>query len=593
MAKFNRLKKVFKKKNYEGAMAFKLDNKIELYNLVTTSLIDNKYYESENKQLNRIKKLIAKNDPMFSCKLAVYARENMYLRSVPAVIMVQLAKAKLKESFDRRYLGKTVTRVIKRVDEITELLSYYQLENNRNGTKKLNKLSKQLAVGIKESFNNFDEYQFAKYNRKGEVTLKDSLFLTHPKAKDDKQQNIFDKIVNDTLEIPYTWEVELSKNGNTKETWEKLIDSGRIGYMAILRNLRNILNAGVSNFYLNKVSDFISDKEKVLRSKQMPMRFYSAYREISGIAGSSIFIEALEKAVDHSVENIDFFKADERVLIASDVSGSMIYPMSKRSKLEYYDIGLMLSMLLRSKLGNNVTTGIFGDRWKVKNLPRKNVLANVDYLKSIVSVPISVLLGIIPGVILGLLLVTFFKKNKDKTRATEKTLLILGLSIILIEVGHWVHAATLLGIMTIGFILLEKSEEAAHELSKKLGKVWIFAEILLFVLIGMAVDVNIVIEEGMKGLIIITIGLVFRSLGVFLATLFSKLNLKERLFCVIAYLPKATVQAALGAAPLAAGIKNGEVILAIAVLSILFTAPLGLFGIRLFGPKLLSIDVKK
>jgi hypothetical protein len=129
---------------------------------------------------------------------------------------------------------------------------YYQLANERTDLKKLNKLSKQIQKGLVKSFNKFDEYQFAKYNRKAEVTLKDALFLVHPKAKDENQQAIFNKIVNDSLETPYTWEVELSVLGQTKfaddaerkaafkNKWEELIFSNKLGYMATLRNLRNI-----------------------------------------------------------------------------------------------------------------------------------------------------------------------------------------------------------------------------------------------------------------------------------------------------------------------------------------------------------------
>ena len=131
----------------------------------------------------------------------------------------------------------------------------------------------------------------------------------------------------------------------------------------------------------------------------------------------------------------------------------------------------------------------------------------------------------------------------------------------------------------------------AHEIASKLGKIWVFAEIILFVLIGFSVDVSVAADAGLKGLLAISIGLFFRSIGVWLATAFSSLSLKERLFCVIAYLPKATVQAALGSVALNNGIAEGQIILAIAVLSIVFTAPVGLFGIRFFSPSLLKIDL--
>lgn len=381
MSKFNMVQKNVKR-NYENAIAYGLQPELELYNLVVTSFVEDKYYESQTQQLERIRELIQKVDPMFVCQLAVYAREKMYLRSIPIVLIVEMLKTPLNRGFDRRYLGGTISRIISRVDEITEVLGYYQAANNRKGTKKLASLAKQLQFGIADAFNKFDEYQFAKYNRKGEITLKDALFLTHPRAKDENQQALFNKIVNDTLEIPYTWETQLSKSGNNSEVWENLIDSGKLGYMALLRNLRNILNSDPASDHLQKVADIIGDPDKVRRSKQLPMRFYSAYREISEHHRSRILIEALEKAICHSTDNIDFFNGSN-VLMASDVSASMIKNLSGRSKVQLYDVGLLLSMLLSNKLEGGVTTGIFGSDWKVKNLPKSNVLANVQYLRKI------------------------------------------------------------------------------------------------------------------------------------------------------------------------------------------------------------------
>lgn len=209
---------------------------------------------------------------------------------------------------------------------------------------------------------------------------------------------------------------------------------------------------------------------------------------------------------------------------------------------------------------------------------------------AIVSVPVSVGLGILAGIILGYVLSLVFRKHYATIRATEKALILIVCSTLLVQTGDLLHFAALLGIMTAGFILLERHEKAAHELASKLGKIWVFAEIILFVLIGYSLDVRIALDAGLKGLAVIACGLVFRSLGVLAATAFSKLTVKERLFCVVAYIPKATVQAALGGVALSYSIENGGTILALAVLAILFTAPLGLIGIRLIAPRLLGSD---
>ncbi len=207
---------------------------------------------------------------------------------------------------------------------------------------------------------------------------------------------------------------------------------------------------------------------------------------------------------------------------------------------------------------------------------------------AVLSIPISAILGIIPGIALGLILARYFNAHYEKIRATEKTLLLLASSIFLLQIGDWLHTAALLGVMTVGFILLEKAERAAHELAYNLNKMWVFAEIILFVLVGMSVDLNAAIEAGPKGAMLILMGLFARSAGVWLATSFSTLTWRERLFCMIAYTPKATVQAAMGAVALSFGLPYGKQVLAYAVLAILITAPLGLLGIRLSGRYLLD-----
>ncbi|MFA7231376.1 MAG: cation:proton antiporter [Victivallaceae bacterium] len=214
--------------------------------------------------------------------------------------------------------------------------------------------------------------------------------------------------------------------------------------------------------------------------------------------------------------------------------------------------------------------------------------ANITH--AIISIPSALALGIIPGIFAGLALVWYFKHYYDRIRATEKTIILLMLAVMMVGVGDLLHSAALLGVMTVGFIIFEKENRIAHEISSKLAKIWIPAEIVLFVLIGISVDLNVAADAGLKGAMVIGIGLIFRSLGVLISTAFSKLSLPEKMFCVIAYLPKATVQAALGSVPLAAGLPEGQIILAIAVLSIVLTAPLGLILINIFGPKLLAID---
>jgi len=207
---------------------------------------------------------------------------------------------------------------------------------------------------------------------------------------------------------------------------------------------------------------------------------------------------------------------------------------------------------------------------------------------TLLSIPISIIGGIISGLLIGLLLSFYFKKYHDRLKGTEKALVLLTISLFLFQVGEWLHIAALLGVMTAGFVVLEKAEHAAHETARQLNGAWVFAEIILFVIIGSSVDVEVAMEAGFMGVFIILGGLVFRSLGVYVATIGSGLSFKERLFCIISYLPKATVQAALGAVALERGLPYGKEILAYAVMAIILTAPLGLIGINILGPKLLK-----
>ncbi len=329
--------------NYEQAPAYQLSPEWNLYTAVVTSSLSDTFYEKASERLESLRKLIGENDPQFVARLAVYAREQMNLRSIPLVLAVELAKVHTGDSL----LCQMTTRIVQRADEITELLAYYQLANERKDTKKLNRLSKQLQAGLQNAFNKFDEYQFAKYNRDAEIKLRDALFLVHPKAKDDGQQMVFNKIVEGTLQTPYTWETELSALGQNKfeseeakkaaftQKWEELIDSGKVGYMALLRNLRNILESEVSLNHIDRVCETISSREKVLRSKQLPFRFLAAYRELSQISSgyASKVMNALEEAVKVAAGNIAGFGESTKVLVACDVSGSMQRPISPKSKV--------------------------------------------------------------------------------------------------------------------------------------------------------------------------------------------------------------------------------------------------------------------
>lgn len=215
-----------------------------------------------------------------------------------------------------------------------------------------------------------------------------------------------------------------------------------------------------------------------------------------------------------------------------------------------------------------------------------------------INIPISILCGIILGVAVGYLLYRFFEAMYNRNRYIRnsmKVIVILGFSFLLISAEQWLEGkipvSGLLAVVSLACVLKIKSTEfVSKRLSDKFGKLWLAAEIILFVLVGAAVDIRYTCEAGLPAAVVIFAALIFRSAGVVCCTLKTELSLKERLFCVIAYLPKATVQAAIGSVPLAAGLPCGKIILSVAVMAIIITAPIGAFGIDTSYKKLLSQD---
>ena len=207
-----------------------------------------------------------------------------------------------------------------------------------------------------------------------------------------------------------------------------------------------------------------------------------------------------------------------------------------------------------------------------------------------VNIPISIFLGIAIGLLIGVLLAYFFKKMH--VRDTSKVLIILSISFLLVvmedKLSTPITFSALIAIMFIGIGLQKKRETVAKRLSVKYGKLWVAAEVFLFVLVGATVNIGYLGKVGVKALIVIIGALVFRMFGVFVCLLGTSLKRKERLFTMLAYTPKATVQAAIGGIPLALGFTCGDLVLTVAVLAIVLTAPLGAFAIDLSYKKLLN-----
>ena len=213
-----------------------------------------------------------------------------------------------------------------------------------------------------------------------------------------------------------------------------------------------------------------------------------------------------------------------------------------------------------------------------------------------VNIPISIVLGVALGAVAGYLLGGFFETayaHKHYVRNSMKVIVVLGVAFLLMAIETWakgiVSISGLLAVVAMACVLkLRSTTFVSKRLSEKFGKLWLAAEVLLFVLVGAAVDIRYTMNAGIVAVVMIGIALLFRAVGVMLCMVGTQLNVKERLFCIIAYLPKATVQAAIGSVPMAMGLACGQIVLSVAVLAILITAPLGAIGMDASYQKLLE-----
>lgn len=217
-------------------------------------------------------------------------------------------------------------------------------------------------------------------------------------------------------------------------------------------------------------------------------------------------------------------------------------------------------------------------------------------IRDFMNIPVSILLGILLGSMFGYGIYLFFENayaNKHCVRNSMKVIIVLGFSFLLIAIEGWlegkVAVSGLLAVVSMACVLKRKSDAfVSRRLSEKFGKLWLSAEVMLFVLVGAAVDIRYTMDAGAAAIIMILAALVFRACGVLLSVAKTNLTWKERMFCVIAYLPKATVQAAIGSVPLAAGLPCGKIVLSVAVMAIVITAPIGAFGMDHTYQKLLT-----
>lgn len=329
MAKFNATTTI-KTTNKSGHAAYSMNDKEKLVTQVLTSFFnERKFYGDNTDEMRETILRVIKKDPAFVAKLAVFARRAFNMRSVSHVLTAYLAH----EVEGKPYTRKVVKAVSLRGDDITEIMAAYLSMFGKP-------IPNALKKGVADVLQTMDEYTLAKYKGTGKaVKMRDLLCLCRPTPATPEQSDMWRRLLNDELETPYTWETELSVKGNNAKTWAALIDSGKVGYMAILRNLRNILTANPSN--VHKALALIENPEAVKRSKQLPFRYMSAYREVSHMG--SWVLGALENAADAACENVP--KLAGTTVIAVDTSGSMSDRVSANSNVRCVEIAMLLGLI--------------------------------------------------------------------------------------------------------------------------------------------------------------------------------------------------------------------------------------------------------
>jgi hypothetical protein len=296
------------------------------------------FYEDGMEIVERISNLVEKVAPSMVASLAIVARNEMKLRHVP--LLVARIMAKLPEH--KKFVASTLEAIIQRPDELSEFVSLYWKDGRQP-------LSAQVKKGLARAFQKFNAYQLGKYNRDSIIRLRDVLFLCHAKPKDHQQEILWKSLADNTLPIPDTWEVALSatKGEEKRQVWERLLSENKLGAMALLRNLRNMEQAGVSDFLVLKALNNMS-VERIL-----PFRFIAAARY------APQHEPELERAMFACLTNHD--KLLGKTVILMDVSGSMEQQLSDRSEMTRMEAGCALAILAR-EICENVSVYSFSSQ---------------------------------------------------------------------------------------------------------------------------------------------------------------------------------------------------------------------------------------
>lgn len=342
---------------HEGAPAARMNAVQALRRSVCACLLwEDEFYEDGQEIAKRIEKLVSEVPDDVVMALAVEARSIMNLRHVPLFLLSSLAKLRKLDKW-------AVSAVIQRADELSELLAIHAKLNGVTPDKVKKTIPAQMKQGLALAFGKFDEYQLGKYDRAGAIRLRDVLFLCHAKPTGALQADLWKRLIENKLAVPDTWEVGLSTGGDKKETFTRLLQEKKLGYFALLRNLRNMMGAGVEKDLVEQA--IIARKggaEKVL-----PFRYIAAARACPQLE------PALDKALIAAIEQSAEFSGTTAIVV--DVSGSMDVKLSGKSDMTRMDAAAALACLIH---GNK---RVFAFSNHTKEVPARNGMAGIDAIQ--------------------------------------------------------------------------------------------------------------------------------------------------------------------------------------------------------------------
>jgi hypothetical protein len=326
-------------RTHEGAHASRNISNLDLLKRSVCSclLFENTFYEDDETIIDRIINLVKICNYQDVADLAIKTRSEYNLRHISLLLARELSRHPNK-GYNPTLISKTIFEVIQRADELSEFLSIYWKDGKQP-------LASQVKLGLAKAFTKFNEYELAKYNRKNKIKLKDVLFMCHAKPINSEQEELWKKLINNNLATPDTWEVALSGGKDKKETFERLLKENKLSYLALLKNLRNMIQVNVDEDLI-KYALLHNNSSKIL-----PFRYISAFQYAPN------YYNELDTAMQKNIKHLD--KLEGKTVILIDISGSMNYSLSNKSHLNRIDAAIGIAILINS-LSNNSRVFIFG-----------------------------------------------------------------------------------------------------------------------------------------------------------------------------------------------------------------------------------------